>query len=179
MSNTGKYEAITEILRKSKPLLPHPEIFEEKVIDKIREQKRKSMTGRFIDHLFGWVFIGWVRNSLLSLSVIIISFFTIQQTLILKRINNLERQALYSVTPSGRNSLVNQDASYMKYFNSPGRLQLRNDKISEREMKRIYESLNDLQTKYRELIKLIDENPELRQYIEEKLTESDKKKFKL
>jgi hypothetical protein len=179
MSKTGKYEAMTEILRKSKPLLPHPEIFEEKVMDKIREQKRRSVADGFIDHLFGWVFIGWVRNSLISLSVMIIAFFAIQQTLILKRINNLERQALYTGSPSGRSSVANQDASYMKYINSPGKLQLRNDKISEREMKRIYESLNDLQTRYRELIKIIDENPELRQYIEEKLTESDKKKFKL
>jgi hypothetical protein len=46
-------------------------------------------------------------------------------------------------------------------------------------VKQLQEAIYDLQSRYSNLIKLIEDNPELKQYVENKLSESDKKKFNL
>jgi flagellar capping protein FliD len=51
--------------------------------------------------------------------------------------------------------------------------------ISERKMKQFMNSYNELQDKYKDLVKIIDENPELKKLIEEKMSEKNKKKFNL
>jgi len=51
--------------------------------------------------------------------------------------------------------------------------------ISKEQMDILLESVNDLQTKYRDLINLIEEDPELKKYLENKLTEMNRTKFKL
>ena len=40
-------------------------------------------------------------------------------------------------------------------------------------------SYSELEAKYKDLIKLIEEDPHLRKYVEEKLDESSKKKFNM
>jgi hypothetical protein len=55
----------------------------------------------------------------------------------------------------------------------------RSIKISNRQMRRLLESVNELQLKYNDLIKLIKENPDLKKYIDEKMTENNRKKLKL
>ena len=51
--------------------------------------------------------------------------------------------------------------------------------ISEKQVKQVIKSYNELEKKYKDLIKLIEDDPELMKYIEEKLIENNKKKFKL
>jgi hypothetical protein len=51
--------------------------------------------------------------------------------------------------------------------------------ISKKQMDQLLESINELQVKYKDLINLINENPEMKKYIEKKLTESKNKKFNL
>lgn len=176
MENTDKYEKITGILRNSKPVLPHPEIFEEKVMERIRERK-VSKPFLFLDYLFGWVYIGWVRNGLVTASFLLVAFFAVQQTIILRRVNELEKQALYSGTGSIHAPLG--DAKYVLYKNYTERIQHNDDKITEKEMKMIFESLNEIQSRYKALLNMIDENPELKKYIREKLSEAERKKFKI
>jgi len=46
-------------------------------------------------------------------------------------------------------------------------------------MRRLIESVNELQIRYNDLMNLINENPELKKYINERITENNRKRFKL
>ena len=51
--------------------------------------------------------------------------------------------------------------------------------ISERQMKELLESVNELQIKYKDLENLIEEDPELKKLIEKKLIENNRTKINL
>jgi hypothetical protein len=174
-----KYDRILNILRKSKPLLTDTSDLEETVMERIQKIDNKTMPDQgFFDYLFGWVYIGWIRKGLIAASVLIISLFAWQQSLILRRINSLEKQTilsesqLFSGTPSGlEEKLLLYKLSGRK---SPGSYT-----ISEKQLNRLLKSYKELQTKYIDLLKLIEDDPDLKQYIENKLSEKNKKKFNL
>ena len=46
-------------------------------------------------------------------------------------------------------------------------------------MKQLLDSINDFRTKYKDLMDLIEKDPELKKYIEDKLTENNRTKIKL
>jgi hypothetical protein len=46
-------------------------------------------------------------------------------------------------------------------------------------MKELLDSVNDLKIKYKDLMNLIEEDPELKKYIENKLIENNRSKIKL
>jgi hypothetical protein len=50
----------------------------------------------------------------------------------------------------------------------------KNITISERQMKELIESVNELQLKYKDLENLIEEDPELKKMIEKKLIENNR-----
>jgi hypothetical protein len=56
---------------------------------------------------------------------------------------------------------------------------LRSKARSEKQMEQIMKSYSEMQDKYKDLIRLIEENPELMNYVEEKLKENNKKKTNL
>jgi len=174
-----KYDRILDLLRKSKPVLDSKEEIEEKVIRIItQKQDRKELSSGFLDFLFGWVYVGWVRMGLVAASILLIVAFAYQQVVILKRVNNLNRQAIFI---ESQMITSNPDYSYTNLlFKLAGqKLPSGSTTVPEREMKKILKSYNELQEKYKNFIKLIEENPELKVYIEEKLMESNKKKINL
>jgi hypothetical protein len=178
-NESTKYERITDILKKSEPILTGSEAIEENVMERIRDKRKTPESYNFLDHLFGWVYVGWVRNGLVAASVLIIAVFVIQQSIILKRINNLEQQTI-STSPSFVKSVPDDfESVFMIYNRTPCKIHLRNGKLTDKQVRQIEETINDLQSRYSDLMKLIDDNPELKQYIENKLSESDKKKINL
>jgi hypothetical protein len=62
----------------------------------------------------------------------------------------------------------------MVYRNSGMRFPSKNITISERQMKELIESVNELQLKYKDLENLIEEDPELKKMIEKKLIENNR-----
>jgi hypothetical protein len=178
-NESTKYERITDILKKSEPILTGSEAIEENVMERIRDKRKTPENYNFLDHLFGWVYVGWVRNGLVAASVLIITVFVVQQSIILKRINNLEQQTI-STSPSFVKSVPDDfESVFMIYKRTPSRIHLKNGKLSDKEMRQIEETINDLQSRYSSLMKIIEDNPELKQYIENKLSENDKKKINL
>ncbi len=174
-----KYDRILNILRKSKPVLRSPGDIEEKVMKRIIQKERKEEPSPgFLDFLFGWVYVGWVRIGLVAASVLLIIAFAYQQAVILRRINTLNRQAIFI-----GNQIVTENSddfgTNLFYRLAGQKLPAGNRTISEKQMEQMMKSYNELQEKYKDLIKLIEENPELMNYIEKKLTESNKKKFNL
>jgi hypothetical protein len=175
-----KYERILRILRDSKPVLSNPEDIEENVIRRIQKPiKSKQKEFDFFDYLFGWVYIGWVRTGLVAASVLIISVFAYQQSLILKRINTLEKQTVISGNQFVTETNADVEEKMMLYKLTGRKLPKGNITVSEKKMKQFMNSYNELQDKYKDLVKIIEENPELKKLIEEKLSEKSKKKFNM
>jgi hypothetical protein len=178
-SELSKYDRITDILKRSEPVLTGSEAIEENVMGKIKAKGKNAENYNFLDILFGWVYIGWVRNGLIAASVLIVAFFAVQQSIILKRINNLELKTMSASTPFINGASDDFKATMMLYKRSSGKISLKDGKLSEKQIQLLMESIDDLQSRYRDLIRIIDENPELKQYIEKKLSENNKKKFNL
>ena len=180
MTEDKKFRRLVDILRGSKPLLDNPEDIEEKVMERILQTlKKKEKSSDIFDLLFSWVYVAWVRKSLIAASVLIVIIFGYQQTMILKRMNDLAARSIF--TESLMNTGITDDIGdklllYKLTDSKPDNKQIT---VSERQMKKLIKSINELQLKYNDLIKLIEGNPDLKKYIEENMTKNHRKKLKL
>jgi hypothetical protein len=178
--NSEKLDRIINLLRESKPTLGSTSDIEREVIQKISGMSQAKISlSVIIDFLFGWVYIGWVRRSLITASVILVAFFVWQQGTIIKQINYLSSQPVMieSESRSFQTSFSGNKVMMLKLFGKT--LPSQNVTISKEQMDSLLESVNDLQTKYRDLINLIEEDPELKKYLENKLTEMNRTIIKL
>ena len=175
-----KYEKVKDLLRRSVPDLDSQAQLEEKIINKIREgHKRKYRYPDILGFLFGWVYIGWVRRSLVAVSVVLVMFFVYQQAVIMKELDYLSRK---SIIIDGSTSTVNTGdiEKRLLMYKLSGKKPVGEDlDISRQQMDELIESVNELQDKYRDLINIINSDPELRKYVEQKLNKKEKAKFNL
>jgi hypothetical protein len=175
-----KYDRVLNILRKSKPELTGLDKVEGKVLHEIQKSGNEKQEGfNLFDYLFGWVYVGWVRNTLITVSVFFVALFIYQQSLILKRISLLENQTI--VTGSQFVSNPSADIDYKLLQNKlslrkliPGQVT-----ITKKQLEKFMDSYENLEQKYEDLIRIIDDDPELKQMLEKKLNEKNKKKFNL
>jgi hypothetical protein len=175
-----KYRKVLTILRKSKPELRSTEEIEREVIKRITKgHQQEPGLAAVIDYLFGWIYIGWVRRTLITASVVLIIVFVWQQGIILQRIDFLSRQAITIDKENEPSTEAEIDKVLTMYKNSVRKFPSKTITISEKQMKELLESVNDLKIKYKDLQNLIEEDPELRKLIEKKLIENDQKKIKL
>jgi hypothetical protein len=180
MTLETKYDRVINVLKKSKPELSRYEDIEEQVIKRIQMLKNKQRSPfEIIDYLFGWVYIGWVRRSLVAASFLIVSVFVYQQYIILKRVNTLSKQTVLTESQMVSGISSDMEEKIKMYKLSGRRFPSADITISKKQMDQLLESINELQVKYKDLINLINENPEMKKYIEKKLTESKNKKFNL
>jgi len=175
-----KLDRVINLLRNTKPLLGSTVDIEREVINEIsKKHQNRLVISDIIDFLFGWAYIGWVRRSLITASVLLVVFFVWQQGIIIKQINYLSSQPVI-VESEARSYLTDFSGNKMMLFKLFGnKLPAQNVTISKKQMDTLLESVNDLQTKYKDLIDLIEEDPELKKYIENKLTELNRTKIKL
>ena len=166
-----KYNKILTILRKSPPSLDSVNDFENEVINKISNNKKLLFKlSDMIDFLFGWVYLGWVRQSFIAASVFLILMFVYQQKVILEKLNFLSNEFVFTGEKE-----IQEDSRIeklmMTYRKSGWLLPSRSIPMSDKEMKLMLESVNELQAKYKDLEKLLEDDPELKQLIEKKLNE--------
>jgi hypothetical protein len=168
----NKYEQILKILRKSGPTLADPESLTEKILDRLRREKSTlTITDKIKEYFFGWVYIGWARRALITASILIILIFAYQQTLILSRISSLERKEILTEN-ADLTDIDNSLKGKLFLYKITGRkIPVKNITLSEKQAEQIIDSFNELQSKYSDLVKLIEEDPELKEYIENKLAE--------
>jgi hypothetical protein len=175
-----KYEKVLNILKKSKPVLETTEDIEREVISKLSVMHKTDVfISDVIDFLFGWVYIGWIRRSLIAASVVLVMVFLWQQTIILKQINILSSQ---TIVIDGGNTSREQDLienKLLMYKLTGRRFPSKSITISEKQMQELLEMINDLQVRYKDLESLIEENPELKKYVDERLIENNRNKIKL
>jgi hypothetical protein len=169
------YTKVMDILRKSKPELDSTGDIEREVIKRIERVNHSRLSlSDLVDFLFSWVYIQWVRRSLITASIALVLVFIYQQSVILKRIDYLSRQTIVTERESRSANAEEVEKMLMVYRNSGMRFPSKNITISERQMKELIESVNELQLKYKDLENLIEEDPELKKLIEKKLIENNR-----
>jgi hypothetical protein len=174
------YKKILKLLRSSKPTLLSTKEIENEVIKKISiTLKPKYSISDVIDFFFGWVYINWVRRSLITCSVLLIMVFVWQQSIILKRINNLRRETITVERETSSKRIEDIERMLTRYSKSGGKLNTKTMDISEVEVEELLMSFKELQVKYKDLENLINSDPELKKYIGKKLEEKGNSKFKL
>jgi len=173
-----KYNKVINILKNSKPRLESTEDIQNEVIKRITSIHPfvSAFTG-FLDFLFSWVYIGWVRRSLIAASVALVAIFVYQQGVILKRIDFLSRQTIVIGKENISDQTDQVEKILMNYKNEVRKLPLRTVTISEKQMNELIESVNELQLKYKDLEKLIEDDPEIKKLIEKKLNEINRTKI--
>ena len=179
-SGNIKYDRVTGFLKKSKPELGDEKVFSERVIRQIGERKSKAGLAELIyEFLFGWVYIGWVRKSMITASLALVLFFGYQQTVIMRRIKNLSGQEQMSgnATMTGMTEEVANKMLLYKYLGST--LTEGSGVVSEKEIKKLIRSGSNLKVRYKDIFKLIENDPELKKYVEQKLKENEDTKPKI
>jgi len=170
-----KYKRILRALRGSKPKVPEYYQIEDEVIRRI--SKKTDTVPGFFDFLFGWIYIGWVRRSLVAASFALLGFFLWQQNNILNQIDDLNKLV-------GSNKMVTtydpSDAIEKKQL----LLRLSQEKskniiVSEEDLARLLDSINDLNVRYRDLLDLVDDYPEFKNMVEENLQKNFQSRIKL
>ena len=175
-----KYGNLLDILRKSRPELKGIYDMEEKVLNTIQHPRQKK-EGNFnlFDYFFGWAYIRWVRVSLISVSVFFIGLFIYQQSLILRRISILENQTIISGSQFVRSPYSGLEDKLILKRLSVRKMNSGSITITEKQLEKFADSYNELESKYKDLIKIIEDDPEMKRLLEEKLKETNKKKFNL
>jgi len=175
-----KYDKVLNLLRKSTPQLDSSTEIEREVIRRIQKQNRLevNLSGAF-DFLFGWIYIGWVRRSLIAASIVLVLIFTYQQGVILKRIDSLSKQTIVTGKESALTPSSEIEKLLTNYINSGRVFPSKTITITESQMKELLESVNELQIKYKDLENIIEADPELKKLIENKLLEKNKTKINL
>jgi hypothetical protein len=178
-SGERKYGEVMDLLRKSKPVMNDQATFTEKVLQEIKRGKPSvNIPALLNDYLFGWAYIGWVRRSLVAVSFAILLVFIYQQSVILRRINAIDRQVIFtrSQLVPGINDRVDTRLLFQRAkYNLP----VNKGTLTGKQVDELIESFNELQGKYMDILRLIKEDPELKDYIEKKLDQNGRKKLNL
>lgn len=170
-----KYEDVLKLLRNSKLVFTDIEAVTEKVMRQIQEEKSKfSLMELIVEFLFGWVYIGWVRKSMITAVLVVALLFVFQQAIILRRINDLSGQRIQTGTLLKTNMTDDLTNKMLIYRIAGKKLSDGKVKVSEKEIDEMIRSLNNLQVKYKDIINLIEDDPQLKKYIEDKMKENKK-----
>jgi uncharacterized Fe-S cluster-containing protein len=175
-----KYNKILKVLRESKPVLDSTEDIEKEVIKRISKVRQPIFNfSEAIDSLFGWVYIGWVRRTLITASVLLVMVFIYQQGVMFKQINFLSRQIIDNGGEMQITTEQQVEKLLMTYKKSGRGFSSRNITLSEKQIKELLDSVNDVKTKYKDLMDIIQKDPELKKLYEDKLIENNRTKIKL
>jgi len=180
LQEKGKYDKVLGLLKKSKPLLDSSEDIENEVIKRIKNVGHSErMLNEVFDFLFGWIYIGWVRRCLIVVSIALVLMFAYQQAIILRRIDYLSRQTIISGKENTNTHTDEMEKMLVVLRNAGRRFTSNSITISEKQMKELLESVNELQLKYKDLENLIESDPELKKMIQKKLMENNRTKINL
>jgi hypothetical protein len=116
---------------------------------------------------------------MVTIAVCLMLFFGYQQTVTLKRIEALSTRSLVDadLMKTGINPTLPDGLKlYTVFGKKPGGGKF---EISEKELDKFIESMNDLQVRYKDIFRSIETNPELKKYIDERLNKRVSEKPKI
>jgi len=175
-----KYLKTVDLLRKSKPVPASAEEIEREIIRKISSPAvQEPLSFSFFDLLFGWTNIVWIRRSLIAVSVMLVTLFVYQQSMIVRQLNWLTSQVISDQVKSVNYSRSGMSDRFKLLKFSGSRINYQNRALSETEINELIQSFDDLQNDYDNLRRIIEDDPELRELLEKKLDERNNKKVKL
>lgn len=175
-----QYDKVLKLLRKSIPQLTSAEEIERDVMRRIQTPDRMAFSlSEAFDFLFGWVYIGWVRRSLITASIVLVLIFIYQQGIILNRIDSLSEQTIVAGKENVLTPANEIEKLLTRYKNSGRIFPSKTITITESQMKDLLESVKELQIKYKDLENIIDSDPELKKLIDSKLLERNRTKINL
>jgi len=179
-TESEKYRKIIKLLRESTPELRSTDIVEREVMRMIAEKKRGRISAdSVINFLFGWVYIGWIRRSLIAASVILVAVFILQQSIILRQLNFLNDRIMVSEIENVKYQPRMDEKKLLMMGRGGGGFSDSEVKIPGEKIEQLLDSYSRLQSDYGELVKLINEDPELKRLIEEKSAQKKLNKIKL
>lgn len=176
----NRYEKAVKIIRKSKPVLSNPGVIEDAVMSSIRDkEKDRGMLTGLVESIYGWIYIGWVRRSLVGAALIIFTVFVYQQADILRSVRSLEKEivTIRSEQPSVNVRDLERRLTVFKISSkiSTGR----KIEVYESQLQEIIDSYKNLEQKYENLNRIIEEDSLLKNYFENKLKEEENNRSKI
>ena len=175
-----KLDNIIHLLRRSEPVLISKDEIEEVIIERISKRGNLEIfLSGTVDLLFRWIYIRWVRRSMVAVSILLVVLFIWQQSVLMKQINYLSSQTISHEQEKILDEPGIIEKKLMMYKLSGKKIPVQYVTISKKQMDLLLESINDLEGKYNDLIYLIQDDPELKKYIEDKIIELKKTKVKL
>jgi hypothetical protein len=176
---SDRFSRVIDLLKKSEPRLDSADVVEENVIKRIKETSGSGLrVSDVIDFIFGWTYIGWMRKSLATVAFLLVVVFVFQQVIILKEINSLGKQFIITDKMMYNEPGGDLKQLLMIYRSSGNRFPDRELEIpaeQKEEVDEFIESVLEMQDEYRELLQLIEEDKELKEFIEKRLDDNNKK----
>ena len=170
MDSEEKYRNIISLLKKSRPVLSDPLRVRENVLKEARRLRNRGNRGNILGEiLFGWIYVGWIRKSFITLAAAVIIFFGYQQAVILRKVNSLSSQRYRSITgPS--TSITDDISARMVLYRFAGKQFVdQNLKVSEKDIDKLVIEIKALKVKYEDLLYMIENDSQLNEYFEKKL----------
>ena len=174
------YKRIIELLKKSEPNFDQQAQTEEYIL---RQIEKKGLQGsklrELAEVLFGWAYNLLARRILITASIVLVGIFVIQQLVLVKQVRSISRQVVVLKNKTESSVIPDLD-SRLELYKVSGRFNVGgNIRISGRELEKLIEEYSTLDGKYQDLLKIINENPDLKSYVEKKLEEREKTKSEL
>ncbi len=157
-----KYNRIIKVLRDSRPEVSDLNDIEDEVMKRI--SGKPEVVSGFFDFFFGWIYVGWVRRSLVAASFALLGFFLWQQNNILNQIDDLnEKVGNNKITTYNPSDAIEKRLILFRLSQERSGNMI----VREEDLTRLLDSLNDLNIRYRDLLEMIDEYPGLKKIVEE------------
>jgi len=176
----NRYEKAVKIIRKSKPVLSNPGVIEDAVMSSIRDkEKDRGMLTGLVESIYGWIYIGWVRRSLVGAALIIFTVFVYQQADILRSVRSLEKE-IVSIRSEQPTVNVRDLERRLTVFKISSKISTgRKIEVYESQLQEIIDSYKNLEQKYENLNRIIEEDSLLKNYFENKLKEEENNRSKI
>jgi hypothetical protein len=175
-----RYDKIIKVLRRSRPAPGDPEHLSEKVISRIQKERTSvSVTELISEFIFGWVYIGWMRRSMVTAAICFMLFFGYQQAVMMKRIDALSSSPVVDVNILKTGTISDLTGRIKMYTRFGKRAGESNVEISEKDLDKFIESVNALQVQYKDIFRLIETDPELKKHVEDRLNKNRSLKPKI
>jgi hypothetical protein len=176
----NRYEKAVKIIRKSKPVLSNPGVIEDAVMSSIRDkEKDRGMLTGLVESIYGWIYIGWVRRSLVGAALIIFTVFVYQQADILRSVRSLEKE-IVSIRSEQPSVNVRDLERRLTVFKISSKISTgRKIEVYESQLQEIIDSYKNLEQKYENLNRIIEEDSLLKNYFENKLKEEENNRSKI
>jgi hypothetical protein len=169
------YNRIIGLLRKSKPSFDQQAMTEQKILEQVEKLNRKDTRLHGIPEiLFGWAYVPSLRRVLIAASFLLVGFFAVQQSALLRQVRDINRQVIVLRNESEPPALP-ELGSQLTLYRLSGKIHSNGEiRITGNDLEKFVEAFNELDVRYRDLMKIIQENPDIKNYVEKKLEEENK-----